>query len=149
MKQKPDPRGFLRHHSLSLGALGVVVLLIALYFRSNPSTHLGSFFGNAIADWTGVLVTILMTKHLYEKGSAESKQPKGKERSPALEFLREHSLTLFLIITGIAWVAAFKAMDPNSKWGQVVGNIVSEWTQILGLVVMTKRLMEVGSKEGH
>jgi hypothetical protein len=40
-------------------------------------------------------------------------------------------------------------MDPNSKWGQVVGNIVSEWTQILGLVLLTKRLMERGSKEGH
>jgi len=55
-------------------------------------------------------------------------------RSAAVEWLREHSLTLFLLVTGIAWVVAFKAMDPNSKWGQVVGNIVSEWTQILGLV---------------
>jgi hypothetical protein len=149
MKQTPPPSRFLRKHSLSLSALGVVLLLIALYFRSNPSTHLGSFFGNAIADWTGVLVTVLMTKHLYERGSAESRKPKGREPSPTLELLREHSLTLFLIITGIAWIVAFKAMDPNSKWGQVVGNIVSEWTQILGLVLMTKRLMEVGSKEGH
>ena len=91
-------------------------------------------------------MTVLMTKHLYEKGSAESRRPKGKEPSPALEFLREHSLTLFLVITGIGWIVAFKAMDPNSKWGQVVGNIVSEWTQILGLVLMTKRLIEVGSK---
>ena len=146
MVQNRNPKGFLQQHSLSLTALGVVLFLIALYGRSNPSTHLGSFFGNAIADWTGVLVTILMTKHLYEKGSADSKKPKGKERSPALELLREHSLTLFLLITGIAWIVAFKAMDPNSKWGQVVGNIVSEWTQILGLVLMTKRLMEVGSK---
>jgi hypothetical protein len=149
MTQKPAPTGFLRKHSLSLSALGVVVLLIVLYFRSNPSTHLGSFFGNAIADWSGVLVTVLMTKHLYERGSAESKRPKGKEPSPILEFLREHSLTLFLVITGVAWIVAFRAMDPNSKWGQVVGNIVSEWTQILGLVLMTKRLMEVGSKEGR
>ena len=141
-------RKFLRKHSLSLTALGVVVLLIALYCRSNPSTHLGSFFGNAIADWTGVFVTILMTKHLYEKGSSESKQPKGKLPSAAMEFLREHSLTVFLVITGIAWVMAFRAMNPGSKWGQVVGNIVSEWTQILGLVLMTKRLIEVGSKEG-
>ena len=31
--------------------------------------------------------------------------------------------------------------------GQVVGNIVSEWTQILGLVLMTKILMERHSKE--
>ena len=148
MKPSRTPNQFLRKHSLSLTALGVVVLLIALYCRSNPSTHLGSFFGNAIADWTGVFVTILMTKHLYEKGSAESKQPKGKLPSAVMEFLREHSLTVFLLITGIAWVVAFRAMNPGSKWGQVVGNIVSEWTQILGLVLMTKRLIEVGSKEG-
>jgi hypothetical protein len=148
MKPSRTPNQFLRKHSLSLTALGVVVLLIALYCRSNPSTHLGSFFGNAIADWTGVFVTILMTKHLYEKGSSESKQPKGKLPSAVMEFLREHSLTVFLLITGIAWVVAFRAMNPGSKWGQVVGNVVSEWTQILGLVLMTKRLIEVGSKEG-
>ena len=41
-------------------------------------------------------------------------------RSAAAEWLREHSLTLFLLVTGIAWVLAFKAMDPNSKWGQGV-----------------------------
>ena len=41
----------------------------------------------------------------------------------------------------------FRRMDTNSRWGQVVGNIVSEWTEILGLVWMTKILMEVGSKE--
>jgi hypothetical protein len=131
---------------LSLAALGVVITLIVLYCRSNPSTHWGSFFGNAIADWTGVVVTVVMTKHLYEKGSAESRKVKGKVPSPVMEFLREHSLTIFLLVTGIGWVTAFKVMDPNSKWGQVVGNIVSEWTQILGLVLMTKRLIEVGSK---
>jgi len=122
-------------------------MLIALYSRSDSSTHIGSFFGNAIADWTGVFVTVLMTKHLYEKGSSESKQPKGIWASPVMELLREHSLTVFLVITGIAWMLAFRAMDPNGKWGQVVGNIVSEWTQILGLVLMTKRWMEIGSKE--
>ena len=148
MKPSRKQRQFFRKHSLSLTALGVVALLIALYCRANPSTHLGSFFGNAIADWTGVFVTILMTKHLYEKGSSESKQPKGKLPSAVMEFLREHSLTVFLLITGIAWAMAFRAMNPGSKWGQVVGNIVSEWTQILGLVLMTKRLIEVGSKEG-
>jgi len=146
MKQRRKPQQFLCKHSLSLAALGVVVLLFALYSGSNPATHIGSFFGNAIADWTGVFVTVVMTKYLYEKGSAESKQPKGKVPSAAVEFLREHSLTLVLVITGVGWVLAFRAMDPGSKWGQVVGNIVSEWTQILGLVLMTKRLMEVGSK---
>jgi len=147
MKRSRSRKQFLHEHSLSLSALGIVVLLIALYTRSNPGTHMGSFFGNAIADWTGLLVTIVMTKHLYEKGSSESKKPRGKMRSKVLELLREHSLTLFLLVTGVAWVLAFRAMNPTGKWGQVVGNIVSEWTQILGVVVMTKRLMEVGSKE--
>jgi hypothetical protein len=147
MTSTRSPGPFLVKHSLSLGALAVVVTLIILYSRSNPETHLGSFFGNAIADWTGVLVTVIMTKHLYEKGSAESKQPRGKLRWPVLEFLREHSLTVFLVATWFVWVAIFRRMDTNSRWGQVVGNIVSEWTQILGLVWMTKILMEVGSKE--
>jgi len=146
MKPRRKPQQFLHKHSLSLAALGIVALLFVLYLGSDPATHLGSFFGNAIADWTGVFVTVVMTKYLYEKGSAESKSPKGKVPSAAVEFLREHSLTLVLAITGIGWVLAFRAMDPGSKWGQVVGNIVSEWTQILGLVLMTKRLIEVGSK---
>ncbi len=147
MKQSPTLKQFLQKHSLSLAALGVVLLLIVLYCLSNPDSHFGSFFGNAIADWTGVVVTVVMTKYLYEKGSAESKQPKGKLPSAIREFVREHSLTLFLLVTGVGWVVAFSAMRPNSRWGQVVGNIVSEWTQILGLVLMTKRLLEVGSKE--
>jgi hypothetical protein len=141
-KKKP----FLHQHSLSLSALGVVLLLIVLYSRANWHTHVGSFFGNAIADWSGVFVTIVMTKFLYEKGSKESKQPKGILPDKMLEILREHSLTIFLVITGVGWVIAFGYMDPESKWGQVVGNIVSEWTQILGLVLMTKKLMEVGTK---
>jgi hypothetical protein len=58
MNRSRKPETFLRKHSLSLVALGVVLLLIALYCRSNPNTHLGSFFGNAIADWSGVLVTV-------------------------------------------------------------------------------------------
>ncbi len=147
MKRPRTLKQFLQKHSLSLAALGVVILLIVLYCLSNPETHLGSFFGNAIADWTGVVVTVVMTKYLYEKGSAESRQPKGILPSATTEFVREHSLTLFLLVTGLGWVIAFRAMRPNSRWGQVVGNIVSEWTQILGLVLMTKRLLEVGSKE--
>lgn len=146
MKRNRNPKGSLRKHSLSLAALAVVVPLIVLYRRSKPDIHIGAFFGNAIADWTGVLITVVMTKHLYEKGSAESKPPQAKMRSAAVEWLSQHSLTLFLLVTGIAWVVAFQAMDPNSKWGQAVGDIVSQWTQILGLVLMTKRLMEVGSK---
>ena len=147
MPSKRRSTPFLRNHSLSLTALGVVLLLIVLYTQSNPATHLGSFYGNAIADWTGVFVTVVMTKYLYEKGSKESKQLKGKVSSAVIEFLREHSLTVFLVVTGTGWIMAFRVMSPASRWGQVVGNLVSQWTQILGLVLMTKRLIEIGSKE--
>ena len=37
--------------------------------------------------------------------------------------------------------------QPLSKWGQVVGNIVSEWTQAFGLIILTKKLIERGSAE--
>jgi hypothetical protein len=57
------------------------------------------------------------------------------------------SLTIFLVLTGIAWVVLYARMNSESKWGQVVGNIVSEWTQIFGLVLLTKRLIEPHSKE--
>jgi hypothetical protein len=147
MSQKRSSKSYLRRHSLSLSSFAIVALLIVLYSNANPETHWGSFFGNAIADWTGVFVTVLMTKHLYERGSAESKKPKGMLPSAAMELLREHSLTIFLVITGAGWVVAFRGMEPGSKWGQVVGNIVSEWTQIFGLVLLTKKMIEVGSKE--
>lgn len=123
------------------------MLWIALYSRSSPTTHAGSFFGNAIADWTGLVVMVLATKHLYEKGSAESKQPRGILLNRVEERLREHSLTVFLLITGAIWFVVFLRVDAQGKWGQVVGNIVSEWTQILGLVLLTKKLIETGSKD--
>ncbi len=40
-------------------------------------------------------------------------------------------------------------MKADSKWGQVVGNIVSEWVQMAGLVFLAKRLIEIGSKESR
>lgn len=39
-------------------------------------------------------------------------------------------------------VALYASMESEAKWGQVLGNIVSEWTQIFGLVLLTKRLVE-------
>jgi hypothetical protein len=139
---------FSKRHGLSLVAAGILALWIVLYSISDEQKHWGSFFGNAIADWSGVLVTVLATKHLYEKGSGESKpEPRPQLMNRTLERLRRHSLTIFLIITGAIWVLLFARSDPQAKWGQVIGNIVSEWTQILGLVLMTKRLMEAGSKE--
>jgi hypothetical protein len=140
-------RGWLHKHSLTITSGAILSLWITLYSRSNPDTHLGAFFGNAVADWTGLLVTVLATKYLYERGSAESKRPRGILPKKWEEFLRDHSLTIFLLLTGGLWVAAYIRMDAQGRWGQVVGNIVSEWTQVLGIVLMTKRLVERGSKE--
>jgi hypothetical protein len=44
-------------------------------------------------------------------------------------------------------VVLYISLDSEGKWGQVVGNIVSVWTQILGLLLLTKRLLESHSKE--
>lgn len=142
-------RPWWRKHSLTLVAGTILALWIVLYARSSPKTHAGSFFGNAIADWTGLVVMVIATKHFYEKGSAESKQPRSILPNRFAESVREHSLSIFLLITGALWVALFVRVDAQGKWGQVVGNIVSEWTQILGLVLLTKRLIETGSKDSR
>src|SRR2546425_9995479 len=138
---------FIHEHSLSIAAVIILTVWICLYAVSSPGTHLGSFFGNAIADWTGVVVMVLATKYLYERGSAESRRPPRDVLGSMHHRLRDHSLSIFLFITGIGWIALYAWMDSESKWGQVVGNIVSEWTQIFGLVLMTKRLIEPHSKE--
>jgi hypothetical protein len=107
-----------RKHSLTLVASAILVLWIALYASSSPSTHAGSFFGNAIADWSGVVVMVIATKSLYEKGSAESKQPKGILPNRVEEAVREHSLTIFLLVTGALWLAVFIRMDVQGKWAR-------------------------------
>jgi len=63
--------------------------------------------------------------------------------------MHEHSLTIFLVLTGLGWLALFLRVDPESKWGTVVSNITSEWSQQIGLVVLTKKLIETGSKESR
>jgi hypothetical protein len=140
-------RRFVREHSLSIATTGVLVLWICLYSVSSPNTHMGAFFGNAIADWSGVVLMVVATKYLYERGSAESRRPPHTLMLPALRRLRDHSLSIFLLVTGIGWLTLYAAMDPNAKWGQVVGNILSEWTQVFVLVLLTKRLIERHSKE--
>ena len=142
-------QSFLHRHSLSLVSGSILLSWIILYSHWNPDTHIGSFFGNAIADWTGLVVMVLATKFMYEKGSTESRQPPQHWLHSVWQKLEDHSLTIFLLITGAGWVAVFARSDPTSKWGQVVGNIVSEWTQILGIVILTKGLLETHSKESH
>jgi hypothetical protein len=140
-------RHFFHEHSLSVAAVGLLALWVILYCIADPTTHLGSFYGNAIADWSGSVVIILGTKFLIEVGSAESRVYHGNIKNPVGSFMMRHSLLLFLIATGIGWAILYFKMDCNSKWGQVVGNIVSEWIQMGGLVFLTKGLIERGSKE--
>src|SRR5882672_6495141 len=142
-------RRFFLRHSLTIVAIGLLMLWIVLYCYADPTTHLGSFFGNAIADWSGSVIIILGTKYLLEFHSAESRRVIGRLKNPVLDFLWRHSLLIFIGVTGIGWALLFWKMDANSKWGQVVGNIVSEWGQMGGLVFLTKRLIERGSKESR
>jgi len=134
---------------LTIAAIGLLTLWIVLYKFSDPATHLGSFFGNAIADWSGSVIIILGTKFLLEFQSAESRPVFGHLHNRGLDFLWRHSLLLFIILTGIGWAVLFWRMDSQSKWGQVVGNVVSEWVQMGGLVFLTKRLIEKGSKDSN
>jgi len=139
-------KSFFKRHSLTIIAGSITLFWIIAYIFSDEHKHVGSFFGNAIADWTGVVVAILCTKKLYEKGSKESRQPHDKGLAPARKFLIDHSLSIFLVLSGLGWVIAFAVSDPEGKWGQVIGNIVSEWGQQLGIVLLTKKFVEPGSK---
>ena len=149
-KRKLTKLQFLAHHSLSIVAIVLLGLWFVGYCYLDPQSHLGSFCGNAIADWSGSVVIILGTKFLYESGSAESRPYKAaRERWAWLDFVHRHSLLLFLFVTGLGWAWLFVKMSPEGKWGQVVGNLLSEWVQMGGLVFLTKRLVEIGSKESR
>jgi hypothetical protein len=54
--------GFAHEHSLSIASIGILILWVCLYCISDPSTRIGSFFGNAIADWSGVVITPFVTE---------------------------------------------------------------------------------------
>ena len=139
---------FIRNHSLGMSVGGVLLLWLVLYIRADPSTHIGAFYGNAVADWLGTFMIVIATKYFYETGSKESRAPHLTGRSAFRHFVERHSLTIVLVVTGAGWAIAYARMDANGKVGQVVGSVVSEWTQLLGLVVMTKYAHEIGSKEG-
>lgn len=146
-RRKAESSSWLARHSLSVVAGTLLLLWLVGYIYLDPKSRFSAFCGNAIADWSGSLVIILGTKFLYEVGSRESRPLRGRVQSPVLEFLREHSLLLFLFVTGIGWTVLYLKMKADGKWGQVVGNIISEWVQMAGLVFLTKRLIEIGSKE--
>ena len=138
----------MREHSLSLSLAGILVVLFTLYSSSDSNSHLGAFYGNAVADWLGVFVFVVCTKYFFEIGSRESR-PASKAHVRVGRFLVRHSLTLVLGTTAIGWAVLFAHIDVESKAGNLVGSIVSNWTQVLGLVLITKYARERGSKEGN
>jgi hypothetical protein len=148
-QRRKTSSSFLREHSLSLILAGILVFLLAMYMASDPETHLGAFWGNAIADWFGVFIFVLATKYCFEIGSGESRKPSRHFHIRVLRLLIEHSLTIVLAVTGAAWVLVYARSEVDSKAGQVIGNIVSDWIQVLGLVIITKYAWERGSKEGR
>lgn len=147
--RRANQRGPLRKHALGLILAGIVLMWFVLYLRGDPDTYSGAFYGNALADWLGTFVFVIATKYLYEIGSAESRPPHARSRGPFMRALIDHSLTLGLVLTGAVWWAVYVRLPVDDKAGQVVGNILSEWTQILGLVLITKYFRESGSKEGN
>lgn len=146
MSERHNNESFFKKHSLSIFAIAVLLLWIGLYAVSDPKTHPGAFFGNAIADWSGSVVLIVGTKFLIERGSKESKK-KPPPKGGIAGLLYEHSLLIFLVVTGVGWGLLFWHSDPSAKWGQVAGNTLSEWVQMCGLVFFTKWLTEQGSAE--
>ena len=142
-------RSSWRAHSLSLTLAGVLAFLLLMYGRSDSHTHLGTFYGNAIADWLGVFVFVIATKYFFETRSAESRQPSPRLHSRLARMVIDHSLTIVLAATGAAWIAVYAHSAVDSKAGEVVGNVVSDWTQVLGLVLLTKYTRERGSKESR
>lgn len=139
------PAKFFYRHSLSIVSGTILLAWILFYIPANPDTHWGSFFGNAIADWSGVVATVICTRILYERDDPECTPRLINERNPVLRWIKGHSLTMFFGLTLLLWIYAFARMPATSKWGQVVGNVVSEWTQILGLIWLTKRFIEGGA----
>ena|SRR5947208_16776248 len=85
-------------------------------------THLGAFYGNAIADWLGVFVFVLATKYFFETGSDESRKPAAHFHLRVARMLLNHSLTIVLRLTGIAWIVVYAHSEVNSTAGQVIGS---------------------------
>src|ERR1051326_3685988 len=96
------PRAWFHEHSLSVAIGSVTIALLVLEWRADPATHLGSFYGNAAADWLGSLVTVVATKFWFERGSSESRVP-SVLRGKVPKLLHEHSLT---VVLGVARVGS-------------------------------------------
>ncbi len=78
--RKKKNQTFFERHGLTIVTSCILLAWIVLYSVSDEKRHIGSFFGNAIADWSGVVVMILATKHLVR---ARIKREQGAKRKLA------------------------------------------------------------------
>ena len=139
--------GTFRQHSLGLAVAAIVLLWLWLYARRSE-TRRGAFYGNALADWLGSLMIVIATKYFYELGR---RRAAARTRGPVpLHPVSHRPLADYRPRPQRRGVARPDAsLDPQGKAGQVVGNILSEWTQVLGLVIMTKYLWEIGRRKAR
>ena len=88
-------KGFIRRHSLSVVSVGVLIMWIVLYSVSSPSTHTGSFFGNAIADWTGCgsgnRDKVFIRERLVRKPTSTARSLESHSRATARPFPQHFS----------------------------------------------------------
>src|SRR5215469_13855660 len=68
LKKKPH-QTFFERHGLTIVTSCILLAWIVLYSVSNEKKHIGSFFGNAIADWSGVVVKLIDDAAYYMDGS--------------------------------------------------------------------------------
>ena len=61
-------------------------------------------------------------------------KPRWARRDATVHLL---SFSMFRVVTGIGWIRLYALMNSGGLMGQAVGGIVSEWTQIFGLVLLT------------
>ncbi len=92
---------------------------------------------------------VVATKYFFEQGSEESRRPPLIAQRSGRGLSRRPFPDARAALTGLGWLWLYARMDPDGKWGQVVGNILSEWVQMIGLVLLTKGLFEEHSRESH
>jgi uncharacterized membrane protein YdcZ (DUF606 family) len=66
---------FLHRHGLGITLVGLWLALLIVSLNLDPAGWWGQTMVNHAADTFGAALIVLATKHLYEKGSAESKDP--------------------------------------------------------------------------
>ena len=92
-----------------IGALAILVVLFFVYRWVWKRKDLAPDFFAA-------------TKYFFETGSDESRKPAAHFHLRVARMLLNHSLTIVLRLTGIAWIVVYAHSEVNSTAGQVIGS---------------------------